>query len=299
MHHKHKFSVTIVFLQIYSKRVLFSLLKFESSLFSYFFGLFCRMSWFITRFISSFLLPPLNLFVLMFVGLALLKRSPKLARFLLISSFGLLWLCATPYIAETGLHLLEASAKPLTNPLPAADAIVILGGGSYFHAPEYDNRDSAGANTLLRLRYGAKLYRETHRPILVTGGTPLGNKVSEGQQMREILEEEFHVPVHWTEDSSDNTFENALYTFRILQKSGIRRIYLITEAWHIPRAAEAFRRAGFEVIEAPTAFTTRYETNILAFLPSANGLGSSSAFAHEIIGLSWYRFKSFIASLNL
>ncbi len=255
------------------------------------------MSWFITHLISTFLLPPLSLFMLMALGIALLDRRPKMARFLLISSFSLLWICATPYIAESGLHLLETRAIPLTSPLPEADAIVILGGGSYFHAPEYDNQDIAGAGTLLRLRYGAKLYRETHRPILVTGGTPVGNSVSEGQQMRDILEEEFHVPVHWTEDASDNTFENAVYTFRILHKAGIRRIYLVTEAWHIPRAAEAFRRAGFAVVEAPTAFTTRYELDALAFLPNAGGLGGSSAFVHEVIGLFWYRFRSFIAGL--
>lgn len=233
--------------------------------------------------------------MLLALGIALLHRRPKLARFLLIGSFSLLWLCATPYIAEAGLHLLETRATPLNSPLPEADAIVILGGGSYFHAPEYDNQDIAGAGTLLRVRYGAKLYRETHRPILVTGGTPLGNNVSEGQQMRDILEQEFHVPVSWSENAADNTFENALYTFQILHKAGIRRIYLVTEAWHIARAAEAFRRAGFEVIEAPTAFTTRYETDVLAFLPSAGGLGESSAFVHEIIGLGWYRIKSTFA----
>ena len=257
------------------------------------------MSWFVTHLISAFLLPPLSLLILLALGIFLLNRRPRVARFLLIGSLSLLWLCATPYISEAGLHLLETRAIPLSSPLPEADAIVILGGGSYFHAPEYDNQDIAGTGTLLRLRYGAKLYRETHRPILVTGGTPLGNDVSEGQQMREILEQEFHIPVRWTEDASDNTFENALYTFSILQKANIRKIYLVTEAWHIPRATEAFRRAGFDVIEAPTAFTTRYETDALAFLPSAGGLGNSSAFVHEAIGLIWYRFKSFIAELNL
>jgi len=256
------------------------------------------MSWFITNFITAFLLPPLSLFLLLAWGIFLLHRQPKLARFLLIGSLSLLWLCATPYISEAGLHWLEDHATPLSSPPPEAEAIVILGGGSYFHAPEYANQDIAGTGTLLRLRYGAKLYRETHRPILVTGGTPLGNDVSEGQQMRDILEQDFHVPVKWTEDASDNTFQNAHYSFDILKKAGINKVYLITQARHIPRAAKAFRDAGFEVIEAPTIFTTRYQTDVLAFLPNAGALSNSSFFIHEIIGLVWYQIKSWIMTLQ-
>lgn len=256
------------------------------------------MAWFITNVIAAFLLPPLSLFILLAVGILLLQRHPKVARFLLSGSLGLLWLCATPYVSEAALHLLEDRATTLTNPPPPAEAIVILGGGSYFHAPEYNNQDIASTGTLLRLRYGARLYRETHRPILVTGGTPLGNSVSESQQMRDILEQDFQVPVRWAESASNNTFDNARYTFKILQQAGITKIYLITEAWHIPRSAEAFRRAGFEVIEAPTGFTTHYQTDLLSFLPSAGGLGSSAAFAHEIIGLCWYQIKSFVAELR-
>lgn len=256
------------------------------------------MSWFITNLITAFLLPPLSLFLLLALGISLLHRRPKVARVLLISSFSLLWLCSTPYISEAAIHLLEDRATRLASPAPAADAIVILGGGSYFRAPEYDNQDIAGTGTLLRLRYGAKLYRETHRPILVTGGTPLGNRVSESQQMKDILEQDFHVPVSWMENASANTFENADYTFQILQKAGITKIYLVTQASHIPRAAEAFRHAGFQVIEAPTVFTTRYQVDLLAFLPNASGLGNSSFFIHEIIGLGWYKIRSLIAELR-
>ena len=57
-----------------------------------------------------------------------------------------------------------------------------------------------------------------------------------------------------------------------------------------------FRRAGFEVVEAPTAFTTRYEIDLLAFLPRAESLGQSKIFIHEVIGMLWYRVK--LALLN-
>jgi uncharacterized SAM-binding protein YcdF (DUF218 family) len=254
------------------------------------------MSWFTTNLIAAFLLPPLSLLLLLALGIFLSYRRHKLGKLLILASSGLLWIASTPYFAEGALHLLEAQTTPLDvsrpNSLsPTADAIVILGGGTYFHAPEYAGRDTVRDATLVRLRYGAKLQRETGKPILVTGGNPRGNSISEAQQMRMSLEQDFRVPVRWTEDESGNTFENARNSFRILQQAGIRKIYLVTHAWHMPRSAEIFRRAGFEVVEAPTAFTTRYRTDLLAFLPRAESIQDSRIFIHEVIGLLWYRVK--------
>lgn len=252
------------------------------------------MSWFVTNFIAAFLLPPLSLLLAFALGLLLLHRRRKFAKPLLLAAFGLLWIASTPYFAEGALHLLESRATVLDSQRQRADAVVILGGGTYFHAPEYGGQDTVGEATLLRLRYGAKLQRETGKPILVTGGKPLGNRLSEAQQMRAVLEQDFRVPVRWTEETSDNTFENAHYSFRLLQAQGVRRIYLVTHAWHMPRAADVFRHAGFEVVEAPTAFTTRYRTDVLALLPRADSLRDSRIFMHEVIGLVWYRLKSLL-----
>ncbi len=266
------------------------------------------MSWFVTNTLAALLLPPFSLLLLFALGLILLYRHHRSARALLLMAFVLLWLASTPYVAEGALHLLEARTAALADVHSAhhpqtgtsdnkAEAIVILGGGTYFHAPEYAAQDTVSEATLVRLRYGAKLHRETGLPVLVTGGTPLGNRVPEAQQMCAALEQDFRVPVRWTEDGSDNTFENAEFSFRVLQAAGIRKIYLVTHAWHMPRSAEVFRRAGFEVIEAPTAFTTRYRTDLLAFLPRADSLRDSKIFVHEVIGLAWYRLK--LATFNL
>lgn len=249
------------------------------------------MSWFAVNLISAFLLPPLNLLLVALLGLFVVRSRPRLGRVLLGGSFALLWLCATPYFAEGALRMLEGSLKPVDTRTQPADAIVVLGGGTYFRAPEY-GMDTVGEATLARLRYAAKLQRETGKPLLVTGGKPLGNDFSEAQQMKSVLEKEFNVPAQWAEDMSDNTLENARYTHKILQKAGIKRIYLVTHAWHMPRSARTFQAAGFDVIPAPTAFTTRYRTDLLSFIPRSSGLSDSTIFMHEIIGMLWYRLKS-------
>ncbi|MDP2143426.1 MAG: YdcF family protein [Gallionella sp.] len=251
------------------------------------------MSWFVTNTIAALLLPPLSLLLLLALGLFLLYRRRRFAWPLIASAFLLLWLAATPYAADGALHLLEARTATLGK--QDADAIVILGGGTYFHAPEYGGQDTISVQTLPRLRYGARLQRATGKPILVTGGKPLGNSLSEAQQMKDALEQDFQVQVRWIEDSSDNTYENAYHSQRMLQADGIRRIYLVTHAWHMPRAAEVFRRAGFEVVEAPMGFTTRYRTDLRTFLPDADNLRDSKILVHELIGLLWYRVKSIIS----
>lgn len=248
------------------------------------------MSWFITNLIAALLLPPLNILLLLIAGLFLHRNHPRLAKSLLGSGVLLLWLMSTPFVAEGALHWLESDLKPVSN--QSAEAIVILGGGSYFHAPEYGGTDTVSRETLMRVRYGAQLQRATGKPILVTGGTPLGNPLSEAQQMRLVLTLDFHQPARWTEDRSDNTYENAVYSAQLLHAAGIWRVYLVSHAWHLPRAIRVFRQAGLEVVPAPTAFTTRYQTNLLSFIPDSHALENSRIAAHELIGLAWYWLKN-------
>lgn len=92
-------------------------------------------SWFITNLIAAFLLPPLSLLLLLAAGIILFRRRPKTARLLLIITFSLLWLCSTPYFADSLLQSLESRSATLNKPYPAADAIVILGAERIFMRP--------------------------------------------------------------------------------------------------------------------------------------------------------------------
>lgn len=250
------------------------------------------MEWAITNFIAAFLLPPLNLLILLGVGLLLLKPHPKAGKTLLITGFGLLWLFSTPFLMESGMRWLESSAKPVNSfDHDDAQAIVVLGGSLYFKAPEYAGRDRVNFVTMERLSYGAKLHRETGLPVLVTGGA-VNDHLPEGELMRESMQEDFRVPVRWVEAKAINTFENARFSAEILKRDGVSRIYLVTHAWHMRRSAEAFRKAGFEVIAAPMGFTTRYQIDAFAFLPSVGALRQAYILSHELIGLLWYKIRT-------
>lgn len=248
------------------------------------------MEWLITNALAALLMPPGNLLLLAAIGALVAVRRPRLGRALVALSLLALWVFSTPYVADALVRSLEpVPADPLAD--PSGQAIVVLGGGSYFSAPEYAGRDTVSTATLARLRYTAHLSRALKKPVLVTGGAPLGNSTSEAEQMKQVLEREFQVPVQWSEQGSNNTLENARLTRRLVGGAGVKRVYLVTHAWHLPRARLAFERAGFEVIAAPTGYTTRFEVIALDFLPSAGALRDSSLFFHEAIGLGWYHLR--------
>lgn len=244
------------------------------------------MDWFTASLISPFLLPPLNLILLGTIGVLLLGRCPRMGSFLVMSALVLLYLLSTPYVAETALQKLEKPPAP--HSFDTVQAIVILASGTYFNAPEYGG-DTVNRLGLERIRYAARLHRLTNKPMLATGGSPLGGNSSEAAQMKAALEKEFQVPVKWVEEDSRNTRENAYKSFAMLKKNGVSRIALVTHAWHMPRASREFERAGFKVIPAATAYTTRYKTDVYAFIPTADALQKSNWFLHEIIGILWYR----------
>ncbi len=250
------------------------------------------MSWSVINLLAALFMPPLFFLILLAIAIHQFHRKPKFARALLFLIFGLLYLAATPYCSEAMLHTLEDQHRALQAPYPDADVIVVLGGGSYLDAPEYSHIDTVSDATLVRLRYAASLQRATGKPILVSGGCPLGNQSSEAAQMKSVLEQDFGVPVRWTEDASNNTYENALYSYVTLHPQGLNTIYLVTHASHMPRAVISFQQAGFKVIAAPTTYTHRNHLGVLAFVPDAESLRDSKFFIHEMIGILWYRIKS-------
>ncbi|HEU4707733.1 MAG TPA: YdcF family protein, partial [Methylophilaceae bacterium] len=248
-----------------------------------------------TNFLAAFLLPPLNLLLLLGVGLLLLRHHPKIGKALVVAGFGLLWLLSTPIVVESGMHFLESEYRPVLYPsADDAQAIVILGGSLYFHAPEYGGRDTVSATTLQRLSYGAELQRETGLPVLVTGGA-VNKHLPEGVLMQQRMQKDFQVPVRWVEGKAINTFENARFSAEILKRENIHKVYLVTHAWHMPRSVLAFRNAGLEVIPAPLAFTTRYQTDVFSFIPSTEALWQAKVLLHEGIGLFWYRIRMLVS----
>ena len=249
-------------------------------------------SWLAKNLIAALLLPPLNGLLLILLGLLLRSTRQRTANFLIWSGFLLLWVLALPIVGSTLLRTLEVPPADLTH-LKSAQAIVVMGAGRYRDAPEFAGETTVKSLSLERLRYAARIQRETGLPLLTTGGAPDGGEVSEAAAMAMTLKKDFGVPTRWQEGKSNNSHENAVFSAAMLHQEGIQRIALVTHSWHMPRAIHSFEAAGFTVIPAPTQYIEPYWT-LLSFLPE--GYRESRFALHEWIGLLWYRLTAPLAT---
>lgn len=250
------------------------------------------ISWFLTNLLAAFLLPPLSLVILGCLGWWVAKRFRFAGNTIITMSVALLLVLSTGAGSRLLVAPLEKRSLPVPNPkMVDAKAIVILGGGRSFAAPEDGNRDQPGAQTLARLRHGARLHRLTGLPVLVSGGAPDRGGESEAAVMARALKEDFQIPVRWIEDTSENTAQNAAHAATMLREAGIDRVLLVTDAVHMPRAMQIFSKTGLTVMSAATEFRSRKPLSAADFIPSAGGLQSSHYALHEWIGMVWYRLR--------
>jgi len=240
------------------------------------------------------LLPPSCFFLLFLGGWALARRRPRLGRIVMGGTFALAFALCT----VAGSNLVVVPLEAMTTPLDAThvagtQAIVVLSAGSIRHAPEYGGAAIPDHVALARLRYAAKLQHETALPILVSGGivTLDGSGPTLAAGLAAALREDFRTPVAWLEERSTNTAENAVESAKVLLGAGVKRILLVTDAMHMPRAERQFVRAGFEVIAAPTIFLGAGSPGFFDFLPSAEGLRRTHYAFYEWLGLFWYRIR--------
>lgn len=238
--------------------------------------------------VSQIILLPGSLIILMIAGCILLTSRFRRSGWLLIIT-GLIGLgvLSMPFTAHTMIRALEGQTAVDPHDIINAQALVVLGGGSRHKQPEYAN-DMSSAATLERLRYAAFLYNQHEIPIFLSGGSPRGGE-PEAWVMKRELETLFDVPVHWVEEKSADTAENARFSSEILNPEGVTTIALLTHAWHMPRAKLAFERAGFTVIAAPTVFHVESLKGIANFLPQASYLELANTALREWVGMLWYQ----------
>ena len=247
----------------------------------------------IKKLLSLLIQPPLLPIIVTLCGLLLIRRHPRAGIRLCWLGVIIMLIFSTPYTVNLMLAPLEK-----VPPLPPqeysaypAQAIVVLGAGKRSHAPEFGG-ETVSAIALERVRYAALLAHRNPLPVLISGGIVSG-QYSEAALMRDVMEQEFHTPVRWTEEKSLDTHDNAQFSAHILLPQEIRHILLVTHASHMRRARTEFEAAGFSVTAAPTAWLgseagISYGKNLI---PSASALYPGWVAAHEWLGILAQQFR--------
>lgn len=78
----------------------------------------------------------------------------------------------------------------------------------------------------------------------------------------------------------------------VKEKVGSKKFYLVTAAYHMPRAMALFKKMGLNPIAAPTNFMSKRYKWSKVFNTLA--LHHNEGTMHEFIGLVWYKLRGFI-----
>jgi uncharacterized SAM-binding protein YcdF (DUF218 family) len=96
-------------------------------------------------------------------------------------------------------------------------------------------------------------------PLAFTGGMgwaapAIHNRIRKPQVAARVAKQDYGITLRWSESQSRDTAGNARLLAPLLQRDGVQRIALVTDAWHMPRAAAAFEKAGLIVTPAPMGY---------------------------------------------
>ncbi|MEM6490838.1 MAG: YdcF family protein [Pseudomonadota bacterium] len=245
-------------------------------------------------FATAAILPP-GCFLLVFLaaGAAWATGWRRIAAATATLGAGLAWALATPIVADgftrlatAGVVHLPADAAP-----PDADAIIVLGGGVAYDAPEY-GRDAVADASMARAHYAATLVRRTGLPLMVTAAGPIRpGGLGEAGTMTVFLQE-LGTPPRWVDASPLNTADSARSVRRLLPDA--ESILLVTSLIHMRRAAGLFRTAGFTVIEAPTGGGRSPDRWWRALLPGSGSYRATAEAGNELLGRTGYAVSGWL-----
>ena len=237
---------------------------------------------------AGFLAAPLEM--AFFIALAALafrlfgKRRVTVGLFALsalIAYFG-----CTVMVGDSLLRPLEQrypSIREFPSP-PDVDWIVVLG-SDYSPRVGISVTSALDADGLTRIVEGVRLYRK-YRAIrlLVSGGAPAGAAPpAQGyaELARQLGVESGSLVI------SDRALNTTSEADSIVKLLGGAPFLLVTSAYHMPRAVQAFANVGAHPIPAPTGQLVN-ESALWGwqdFLPTAGGLHKTGRALHEYLGL--------------
>jgi uncharacterized SAM-binding protein YcdF (DUF218 family) len=227
----------------------------------------------------------------------LTRRNGFLAAIVIVSL--LLWLSATPWLSRNLQSLLEGRAsEAVTESLPAADAIVVLGGT--LSPPGASGGDANLTAAADRLVYATQLYKLGKAPVvLISGGNRSGSGEADAESVHAAaLLARWGVPASaiLTETESTNTYENAVYSKMMLDQHGLKAVLLVTSAIHMRRALATFRSAGVESTPAATDFEASGAAPParVAWIAEPAALASTTRTMKELVAWLVYRSRGWI-----
>jgi uncharacterized SAM-binding protein YcdF (DUF218 family) len=227
------------------------------------------------------------------------RRQERRRRLVVFTAlFLLLTAACVPAVSYLAIGSLEWRYPPLTERPKDVEAIVVLA-GALRPAEGPGLPAEPGEDTFYRCLRAAEMYRQGPRcRVFLSGGVPpmTAPVPSLAHVMRDFLVDHGVAADDLIEEGdSQTTHENAVNTARLLGERGVRRVLLITSAYHMERAVRCFRKQGIDVVPCGCHYKAcRLEAELADFLPNPTGARGLAAALHEWLGVAWYTLHGYV-----
>jgi uncharacterized SAM-binding protein YcdF (DUF218 family) len=250
--------------------------------------------------VASWLMPLPLCAVLAFVGLVLLrsKRTARLGRGLCVAAASILLILSNRYVSTRLLDSFEGRYPAIPEmqghvapaELAGCRFVAVLGGG-------HSNMAGKAATSLLsssalaRVVEAVRILAVLPEARLVVSGPGEGTGPTHASVLARAAESLGVDPRRITLIDTARDTEDESFAFARI--AGGARVALVTSAWHMPRAALLFRKAGVDFIACPADFVSRagpgFSWTDLGC--DAESLERSTYAVHEAIGILWLRLR--------
>lgn len=247
----------------------------------------------ISKLFTYLLLPPGIFVVLSLVAVFFVKKFKSFFIFFALSFY----LLSNSFVSNALLNSLE---KPYNTKLlrQNVDAVIVLGGGSVAGSANLP----LSSDAYKRAMYALLLAKSQNVPLFFSGAG-INNNYTEADALKDSFKEieqflAIKIPTDqefqknqfalYLEDKSLDTYENAQYSKEKFISSGILNptIYLVTSAYHMPRALMLYEQFGFRAIPAATDFKVGTREKVIwDYLPNMDALTNSYRALHEYAGI--------------
>lgn len=221
------------------------------------------------------------------LGVVIRCRCRKVGNLLICGVLAAFWVLGCPITTRVIGVPLEGEEAPEAGTLQVGgyDAVVLLGGGIGKHKECGRTELFGAADRAWAAARRWKAYQDGKMPLICTG-------VGCAEATIPLLKD-WGVPAEAIValEEPRNTEEEA----RMIASLGMKRVLLVTSAWHMKRARMLFERAGLEVVAAPCDYEMHYAAEkpieISDFFPSADcsALCRNSAAIKEWVARAGYR----------
>uniref|UniRef100_A0A832LX65 YdcF family protein n=1 Tax=Caldimicrobium thiodismutans TaxID=1653476 RepID=A0A832LX65_9BACT len=246
---------------------------------------------FLLKKIITYLFYPSTLIFLFLLAVTIyvvLGKRRGRRRFLLFLAIFLYYLSTTPFFPYIMLKNLEKGFKiPLQEELERVNTLVVLTGRIYGD-PRLGLEERFSRETLIRFLVALELKKKfPHKKLIVVGGSFEGKGASYLKELASkwgVTVEALDVPL--------DTSESARALKGVLKEG--EPFYLLTSAYHLPRALFLFKKEGLNPLPYPTNFNhplCKPSKTFLYFFPQDIYLSFSNLAFQEYLALTYYKIK--------